>query len=86
MNAACGELGLVLVGGATAFQELAAEGSWQVEVLAAGHMDFVDWNNAGPERALQFSHMTWRSICSFATGSFGGFTIEHIQLQGNVAH
>lgn len=31
-------------------------GSWEVKVLGAGHMDFVDWGNAGPERAYYLKY------------------------------
>ena len=49
----------VITGGASSFQELAVVGSWEVKVLRAGHMDFVDWGAAGPERK--------RQITAFAT-------------------
>lgn len=44
----------LISGGATGFEQLAAVGSWEVKVLGAGHMDFVDWGNAGPERTHIF--------------------------------
>ena len=57
----------LILGGATGFEQLAAVGSWVVKVLGAGHMDFVDWGNAGPERTQYFVFLLlFRTVNCFA--------------------
>ena len=41
---------IVVAGGASSFEDLAAAGSWEVAVVNAGHMAFLDWDGAGPDQ------------------------------------